>query len=103
MTRFLYGSRLGKWRKIKAYRYEAFKADPQKEISAMNTEKIENKLSDVILSNATVGIFGVVVTVVMMFLAFSATSPTPYDKPVLGALPEMIFDAEVAALPLENK
>ncbi|HEX9003723.1 MAG TPA: hypothetical protein VGB07_27685 [Blastocatellia bacterium] len=69
----------------------------------MNTGKIENKLSNVILSNATVGIFGVVVTVVMMFLAFSATSPTPYNKQVLGALPEMVFDAEVATLPLENK
>lgn len=69
----------------------------------MNTGKIESKLSNVIVSNATVGIFGVVVTVVMMFLAFSATSPTPYDKEVPGPLPEMVFDMEVAALPLENK
>lgn len=69
----------------------------------MKIGKIGNKLSNVILSNGTVGIFGVVVMVVMMFLAFSATSPAPYDKQVLGPLPEMVLDTEVAVLPSENK
>jgi hypothetical protein len=73
------------------------------ENSAMNTGKIGSKLSNVILSNATVGIFGVVVAVVMLFLAFSATSPTSYSKQVVGPLPEMVLDTEVAALPSENK
>ena len=69
----------------------------------MNTWKIAIKLSDVILSNATVGIFGVAVMVVMMFLAFSATSPTPCNKQVPGPLPELMLDTEVAAVPLGNK
>lgn len=69
----------------------------------MNTGKIGNKLSDLILSNATVGIFGVVVMAVMIFLAVSAILPAPASKQIAGPLPEMVFDAEVAVVPSENK
>jgi hypothetical protein len=69
----------------------------------MNTGKIGSKLSNVVLSNATVGIFGVVVMVVMMFLAFSATWSAPTNQQIVGPLPEMVFDAEIAVLPSENK
>jgi len=62
----------------------------------MNTGKIGSKLSDLILSNATVGILGVLVMVVMLFMAFSSISSAPASQQVLGPLPEMQFDVEVA-------
>jgi hypothetical protein len=104
MKRFPPISRLGKWQKTKIRNAVRLSISIRKwENSAMNTGKIGSNLSNLILSNATIGIFGVVVAVVMLFLAFMATSPTPYDKQVLGPLPEMVLDAEVAALPSEPK
>ena len=69
----------------------------------MNTGKIGSKLSDLVLSDRTVGILGVVVMIVMLFMAFSSTSPVPLHKEILGPLPEMQFDAEVAVNHSENK
>jgi len=69
----------------------------------MNTDRsrgIGTQLSNLILSETSVGVFGVVLMVVMLFVAFSATSSSGAKlQPVLrpdaqSEMPELVFPDE---------
>ncbi len=67
----------------------------------MNTWKSENKLSNLILSESSVGVFGALLMALMLLLAFIAASPAdgqPHQKTAQTSASQVSDSKDVATV-----